>query len=450
MPDVRSQGIGRQAPALAASVPVSAPKAAADDASRRFFVVVVVLLLSLPIELLRTSAITLSVSSLAAPLGLLCLLFGRGGTERFLLLTAIILGMASATFVGIFEAQNLTLRPFLSCLYFFHSCLLFFVGQTLVRNEEHLRDLFGRFASTQSLIALAVLPSVIGRAAVQYSASESCMVFNGTFLGLPLFGWRGYNSLMVYFATAFSIVLIRVGVIGKCGRGWMLYVPGMAALSYLVLFALSRQAILGLLLFLVLAGIVNIRIFCFISVALVGLWLATVYSGLVDSWLEVWDSRLSRSYAMLMAGDLESLSTNRFEIYAMQLDDLARNPLTGNGFHGFELHGINRGRDSSLVGLSPHNQYLGAVWKMGVVAAVFYFGFLIRAFSGVWHLAMTERTGLYRAFGALCVVYLLLYCMVQDALLFPLNGALIMFLLGAHARVWEERVKQSCRQGNEL
>ncbi len=429
-----SPSLTQQCPAAERMIARAALSSTAD-AWRPLTRTFVVLLLSAPVAIEGFSEVPLSLASIAAVLGLGFFLLERKSREKQLLIVAIALACVSLFAVNTLESTGNVKRPFVSAVYFFHCYLIFFAGRSLVSTERELADVLGKLALFQSLTAIAIALSVIGKPLIDESYDG--LVFTGNLLGLPLFGALGYNALIVYFTTAFAIVLMKVLTLQRHGWLFVVYLLGLISLAYLITFSLSRQAMLGLLLFLGLAGIARFRVL-FLAVAAAGcLWFAA--GSLFDAWFEVWEFKLGWTADALDARDLDEISSQRLGIYAMQLEDLARHPLLGSGFHGFQLYGKSRGIYNDVAGLSPHCQYLGAVWKMGLAAAFFYFAFLYRAFFGVRKLARATRADLHQSLWALCLVYLWIFCVTQDALLFPLTGGLMMFLCGAASHVGDRR-----------
>jgi O-antigen ligase len=151
----------------------------------------------------------------------------------------------------------------------------------------------------------------------------------------------------------------------------------------------------------------------------------------------LWGSKLGAGAAALAEGDLDAFSSGRITLYRYAIKDILIDPIFGNGFHGFFLH-ISPGEHAEAIAgnNSPHNQFLTAVWKMGLLAGFFYLLFLYECMKNLYLLRRRcERKAIFTGLWILMVVYLVVFCSFWDVLLVPLIGMFLMFLLGGTSRI---------------
>ena len=114
----------------------------------------------------------------------------------------------------------------------------------------------------------------------------------------------------------------------------------------------------------------------------------------------------------------------------MALKELALNPLIGVGFRGFSDATGELSKFGELAGLSPHNQYLTAIWKMGVVASIPYFLMIMAMLGRAFYCLEKYRR---HWFVALTIGVILVFCNLWDVLIVPNVGALFFYILGVFA-----------------
>ena len=208
-------------------------------------------------------------------------------------------------------------------------------------------------------------------------------------------------------------------------------------LLYLILGSLSREAVLGTLVFSLLFIIKLFRINKVYSILLcINLFLMIFITVIVygDKLMIIWSDKMSISSAAITAGDMDRLSTGRLSLVTVAISDISKNLVFGTGFHGFTLYGhvgdFEVGMDST-----PHNQYLTAIWKMGILPSIFYFCFFYNSLKKLYFLQRRHiKTNIFAGIWTLVIVYLLVFSFLWDVFLVPLLGMMIMFLLGAVAR----------------
>lgn len=361
--------------------------------------------------------------------GVACMFLGRipGTTE---LCWSIGISILSVIQVATFIAPGITLRPFLSLGFFFLPYFAWFAGYCALRELTDLGRMLRIMAIWFSIFAVCYLQS-IGSGPV---ISES--YFTGTVLGLPTYGDQGYNSLMVMFATLICIMLhCLTHAETPLWQKWLL-VPGLLALTYLVIFSMSRQAWLGIIFFVIiwsknLAPKVKLAL---VAMALCGLYVFyDELRTLFEQFVQTWGFKFEKNIQDLSEGNYDGFTAGRLDLYTIQIEDLFSNPLFGNGFHGFQLYGDTRFRDEESVGLGPHHQILGGAWKMGIVAAVFYYRFLWLGIRAAW--SVRFQNSHTRCLWLLTLTYWIVFNNIQDAYSFIPTGILMSFLAGGACRI---------------
>ena len=399
--------------------------------------VVFALLVGVPVVVGEVAGVDVSPADLACLTALpLAFVAPKGGPAARLAI-AMALSLAAILFVQIFVDGRGNIRPFFSLLFFFRPYLVFFAGYTLVRTAAEFRSLF----RTLVLVYAAVTMIVAGGALASGTAPFAWPHCELKLLGLPLYGHFGINALSVQLvsmlALMYVLVFYREG--STVAPGLLLATPA-GLLGYCVLVSHSRQAILGLAAFVGMAladaaGMSSARKLVLSAALLTATLVVAANSEQLSADMEAaWANKLERDARAVETGDWVGYSAGRLAMYRDELEDLARNPLVGTGFRGFWLYHEHDYDDP--VGLSPHQQYLGAAWKMGIPAALFYFAFLWHAFTPLYRLARARRSpnvflGLWR----LALVYLAVFCNIQDALTFVGTGSMLMLLLGGAAAV---------------
>lgn len=407
--------------------------------ARKAMLDLVVLCLAVPVTIGRVFGVEIPLSEVVV-LTAIPFYFVTPMTREKGLLTAAI----AASILALFGAEAMGLDrevrpPLLSLAYFYLPYLPFFAGYKLVRDVTDLNRIVRLMAWISVAVAVVVTLSIVASGEpVRVERVEDVLgvptlgaTLNGSLLGMPLYARWGVISLAVYYGTMLEVILVRLWYLRPPGVfGVTAHIVGAACVAYLVVGSLSRTVILGLLVFvLVMAGdamrqsgrrgVVLTLGIC----AAASLWVWTSVGGLSgESTLSL---EIRRHRETLESGDIEAFSTGRLTLATAAIADLARSPLTGSGFHGFDPK-------VEWNNSSPHNQYLTALWKMGFPAAVFYFAFLYRCLRNLNRLRKTHRstpavTGLF----AIVLSYALGFCMTWDVLLVPLTGSLVMFLLGA-------------------
>src|SRR3972149_307995 len=168
--------------------------------------------------------------------------------EKFYISVAFILSLASVLFNAVFVSTRIEVSPFLSMAYFFIPYILFFPGYYLIETRKDMSFVMKMFSVVFVIVSLAIASSILASGGTVRSGGELL----GSLLGFKLYGTYGVNSLAVFYATMFSILVIHVFF----SRNYLevLTVPymlGMAGLLFLLIGSLSREAVLGAGLFMV-------------------------------------------------------------------------------------------------------------------------------------------------------------------------------------------------------
>nr|WP_269137875.1 O-antigen ligase family protein [Pseudomonas sp. MMS21 TM103] len=130
----------------------------------------------------------------------------------------------------------------------------------------------------------------------------------------------------------------------------------------------------------------------------------------------------------LAAGDLDYVSSGRLTLYRVALEQIFNSPFSGVSFGGFGLHVQSISGYADLAGLSPHNQYITLFWKMGFPAAFFYIVFLVAVvYRAGANCGKVFRKWVFR----LCLIVLIVFSSLWDALLIPNVAVFFFFLMGA-------------------
>lgn len=357
--------------------------------------------------------------------------------EKFYITAAFVLSVISVLFNAVFISGKVETTPFFSLVYFFSPYLLFFSGYRLVKSDEDMSFALRWFSVIFVLVSFTVVSGILAAGGTVRIEGELL----GSLLGMKLYGTYGVNSLAVFFATMFAVLVIHVFYGGHYRNiGVLPSLLGMAGLLFLLVGSLSREAILGCGLFVLLSVLHLTKRNRFLGLLLGGMIVALGYvvaARYGEAIGLIWSSKLGVGSSALGEGDLDAFSSGRITLYRYAVRDILMNPVFGNGFHGFFLHNVPGLHDEAIAGNnSPHNQFLTAVWKMGLLAGTFYLLFLYKCMKNLFLLQRSERkTGIYTGLWLLMLVYILVFCAFWDVLLVPLIGMFLMFLLGGIARI---------------
>ena len=365
-----------------------------------------------------------------------------------LLLITILLSLISLTYIQLMVQPGNIVRSILSMAFFFKPYLIFLLGKGIAENN------FEPYGFNKKLIYLlttaafaATVDAVFFKGHVTtFTEFERIpgeviygAVFDPTFFGLKFHGSNGVNGIAVFFSTAFMICL-SLGVIMKPKRSIRIisYI-GMLCSLILVLGSGSRQAAFGIIvscLCFFFAGRMTagrvFRVFLYITFAIISA--TTIIAYFSDYFVELF-AKILLMIDNIYSGNWDGVSSGRLGLYMIIIDDLISSPIFGTGFGGYGLFNSELGyfdNDVSTSGYTPHNQYLGAIWKMGGLAGFFYLIFLwsiVRPFFKAPQADEYQRK-FYIAMMAIIVPFFTVFNVFQDGLSSPSTGPLILFIIG--------------------
>lgn len=405
-------------------------------AAEKALLIFVVVCLGVPAALTRLLDVEIPLSALACLISVPFYFLIPNIPEKFYITAAFVLSLISVLFNAVFVSDRVEMSPFLSMVYFFSPYPLFFSGYALIRDERVLSRVLQWFSGIFAVVSILVVSGILASGGMVRVDGELL----GSLLGLKLYATYGVNSLAVFFATMFAIVVIHVFYGGHYRKpGVVFHLAGMAALLFLMIGSLSREAVLGCGLFILLSGMRLAKenpLYGLLSAGVAGTLAYTVADRYGEAIGLIWASKLGVS--VLGEGDLDAFSSGRITLYRYAIKDILTNPIFGNGFHGFFLHHPPGLHANAIAGNnSPHNQFLTAIWKMGLLAGGFYLLFLYKCMKNLY---LLRRWGggkaMFAGLWVLMVVYVLVFCSFWDVLLVPLIGMFLMFLLGGTARIF--------------
>ncbi len=264
-------------------------------------------------------------------------------------------------------------------------------------------------------------------------------VFGPTFFGLKFHGSNGVNGIAVFFSFAFALLLALGFSLREKKSLRIIALTGAFACLILVAGSASRQAIFGALLALA-------SYFCLgkmsarrLAWTLAAGALATAVCGIVLETFSTYFLEISAKLALMMndilRGNWDGVTSGRLEIYGILLSDLRKSPVFGTGFSGYGLFGSDLGffnAEFSDTGYTPHNQYLGALWKMGLLAGIPYIIFLWKTIAAfpAYYSKSTQSRRIALAMGIVLIPFLFVFNVFQDGLSSPSTGPFLMFILG--------------------
>lgn len=410
---------------------------------RRICLITFVMLLAIPVTITQYNELDIPIAIIAFFVSIPFYFMAPNNNEKICLTVAIVLSFLSILYVATFIRHQLTMNPFLSLSYFFMPYFLYFLGYCLVKSEKDVKLILSLFSCIFLIVACLITISIIKSGGDVRGEGELL----GSLLGLKLYGTYGVNTLAIFYATMLAIILIYLFF---CDNVKLLkiviFTPGIICLLYLLFGSASREAILGSLAFLLLFIVKLFRINKAYSILLCITIFFTIFITVTmygDKLMIIWSFKMLMSHDAITAGDIDVLSSGRLSLVTVAISDISKNLVFGNGFHGFGLYGYV----GDVVGVnnSPHNQYLTAIWKMGILPSIFYFCFLYNCLKKLYFLQRRHnKTNIYLGIWTLVIVYLLVFCFIWDVFLVPSLGMIIMFLLGAVARQYTRRKLPLC------
>lgn len=313
-----------------------------------------------------------------------------------------------------------------SLAFLYKPCFAYFAARSLIDSQERL-IMFSRFFVVFCFVLVVLIfLSVLFRYGGVFRADSH---LNGDILGFEIFGAYGVNSLAAFYAIlAFSVCAFEFAR-KKLDKFSLLSVVAVFLLFFMATSSLSRMAILSML-FLIFFIAIDIH-----KVSRVAFWAIAVLAGgvLVFSApylyeLDFLSAKLNQLSVGFRSGDINYLSSGRMVLYITALEQIYNNPFFGAAFGGFEVYTTYIEGYKELAGLSPHNQYLVLLWKMGVPATVLYLCFLWLTVSGHGLRGVKAQFLVWK--WRICFAMLVVFGLFWDALLIPNVAALFFFLMG--------------------
>lgn len=380
--------------------------------------------LSVPIAPLAFNGVDIPISDFVCLVGIFLSVKYANLLFTKLLYLSIFLSFIAGVIVAAFVAPTIELRPLLSIAYFFKPYFALFVALYVIRGREDIRTIFRTLGYASAVTLVSVLISIV---VVHGGIVREESVLNGSILGLPVYGAYGVNSLAVFYLLLYFIVLFWKQVDALTLQEKVVRLFSLCVLSYLIFFSLSREAILGyvvLQFFFVVQS--NAHRSSKVALLVLGVVAVTLIMSL-DVTTAIWEAKIKQVVEAVQESDLDKLSSGRVGLYIATLDQVRKNFVFGTGFHGYQLYTDSLYGFDTVEGLSPHNQYLTSIWKMGLIPAIPYFFALYSLFRMT---GLLRGTRTYSSLVALLFVVFFILANVWDVLIIPNFAALLFFLWG--------------------
>jgi len=399
----------------------------------RVFIFGYAIVLGIPVSIYSSKYFQLPLTSIMLPIALFAFFLHETTIEKILIFLSFIFALF---FSVVFSLTNGTsfFHALLSIIWFYTPYLFFFLGSISTLSETSFRNFLGKFSIISSVTVIILFFNIIllhdgvVRHTVQnfyISGVEYGASFTGSLLGLKLYGAWGVNSLATYFAIIhciFVTVILSNLIDNRVGK--ILVVSAIGMSMFLVIFSLSRGAILGLFLFyffLFFKKINDIKFIILIIVLTVTSIAITHYNW--DYIVNIMLNKFVRHSNAFYAGDYDTFLSGREAITNIMFTQISENIFIGRGFSGFGV------LVEELSTSSPHNQFLGALWKMGLVAFIPYILFIYSIMKKILSTSILNNTLLFPISLIILNISIVLN-LAWDNFTVPLLGGLIMYLTG--------------------
>jgi O-Antigen ligase len=404
--------------------------------SKEKAVVILSIALATPISLFSYAETGLPISIAVSILGCFLVPKYRNHKVGIAYVSAISLSFLAFLYSSIAVAGEIKIAPVISVVFFFMPAGSFFLGAFVMDSKEKL-SLFIKtysyfFLGSFFLYVTSVL--LFNNAVVR---SEGTM--NGSILGMPIYGAYGVHSFVAFLFVSFFIVQESYNKYDYINN--IVYHSFILLFLYITIFSLSREAIIGLiiLLFFYIKDWVTERkknlprIYRYVApICLIIL----VYLRFEDI-AYVWGTRLDQSLA---SSDVDDLSSGRFSLVYLAIEQFLKNPFFGTGFYGYSLYENQlSGFEDGLAGWSTHYYILTALWKMGSLPFSCYLLFWLFALS----YQRTEKNSHIRSvyFNRMLLMSWIVLNQFWDALLVPNVMGVIMFVAGGYYGIYHQDKK---------
>lgn len=404
---------------------------------RTFVFYLVIICLGLPLSVFNLGNLDIPLGILIFFVSLPYFLISKAHHEK-LLFIIVILVLFTVVPLKMLVHKSYSLRPFFSLIYFLISYFSYFVGYSIIQNEKELE----KFIRILSLVFSLFVIVVFGDLILNGKNVRLLGSLNGTFLGLLPYGTYGVNSLAVYYVLMMITISIHLYFRQKIKiRRIILFAPIQFCLFYIIFGSLSREALLGTMgfIFLTFAHLVKKskrNAILFLSALLVIMCFVIIQFG--EYFYESWFYKNEVTMLALAENDYDNFSSGRISLYKSAIETILDYPLFGTGFQGFDLKASDTigNSDTKTQNSSIHNQFLTALWKMGILPSFFYFFFLWRTFLPVYKMQKRNpETQIYAGIFNMVLVYYFIFCQLWDVLLVPQLGIFFMVILGAVSRI---------------
>lgn len=393
----------------------------------RFISLITCSLLVFPFPLYTYYETGIPLSDIICVIGAFALIGLIRSFEAIIVLVSIFLAILSVFFATVLEFDGASMRNLLSLIFFFKPLFAYFAGAVLIDSKEKVT----LYMSTMAVMGLVLMLGVWVSIALSYGLvvrAESEL--NGNFFGIPLFGAFGVNSLAAFYVVIGFIAIVAYDLSKHTFVRVVSLLTFVASLA-LVFGSLSRMAALGAICLLFftwkdrsIRGKVGGMIVASALIAVGGIILleSTAYD------LSFKGAKINQIEKGIEEGDLDYISSGRITLLRAAIDDVRDNPLMGSYFGGYQVNRSAIDGFEIIEGLSPHNQYITAIWKMGVFGGLMYFLFL----GLIFYRIRKSIDPVVRKWGTrLSIIFLMLFSLFWDVLIIPNVGALFFFIMGA-------------------
>lgn len=394
---------------------------------RRLLRILIPLFLSIPIAIFSIDDIEIPLSDIVLVIGFIFFIINSNRKSAVYLYVVSVFAFLSVAWIQFSVGESTGLRPYFSAIFFLKPLFAYFAAKAIVKSDLDCTLVLKTMGFSMSISVLLIFLDVVIN---HYGLPRAESSINGTILGIPQYASYGVNSAASYYFVMFSIILYSL--VNFSSQPWVrrLKFVSLLCCTYLILGSLSRETILAFLLFLVLyvSARRNYIKYMLIICSVVGsglLWHFFSGSELNASFLE---AKVAQIVEGLESGDYNSISSGRFDLYAVAINQWVRSPLFGTGFHGYPLFSDLINFDFEPEGLSPHNQYLTTLWKGGILFFVAYYGYVIFLLRQSRLFEPSPKGGDLMVSFYICIF--LIMANVWDVLMVANFGAAFFFLLG--------------------
>jgi O-antigen ligase len=349
-------------------------------------------------------------------------IFRVKGVDITLFYSAILLSILSIFYIAFIYNLN-PIKSLLSLTYFFLPITSYFFSQKLIKSSNNFLFLLKIVSFFAVLLSYSLLYTIFisGSGFVRIDG-----ILQGTFFGLNLTGAYGVHSLATHYLLLIFILVFYLNFDKKIHFFIkIIYTITIFIYIYIILLSLSRELLLALVLFFLFYSIYKINFFRTLLLLIgISTFVYLFFSSFLNDILFIWDTKLSDS---LNALDLNDLSSGRIELQLIALEQVYTNPFFGTGFNGYNL---NYKYTKDLSGWSTHIYYLTSIWKMGLIAFIFYALFWINIFKKMF--SKDKEINQHNLFILFLIIIILLFLnLFWDAFLVPNIMIFFSFLCGS-------------------